>query len=192
MNDAPGSLDDKLRGMLLTMRIVVGVLIAGSTVFLGFAIVRRSMAPQPPRDPVIALVGVAFAVGAPIAAAIVPNLVRRQWERQVAAGMWPGSAASQYGPAVPATPVEEVEPDQETMRWWGVHQTVLILRCGLLEGAAFLQGLAYLVEGNLFSLPLGFAMIGLILMQWPTRERLDRWVEARREAVDQIRGGALS
>jgi hypothetical protein len=186
MNDTPDPLETRLRGNLLTMRIIVGALIVGASALLIIATVKR-MGDGQPRPPVVGLVGVAFVIGAPLAAAIVPNFTRRQWERQVAGGMWPGLPQSPHGPALPATPVEEVSEDDETIRWWGLYQTVLIIRCALLEGAAFLQGVAFMVEGNLFSVILGVVMVGMLLAQWPRREAIDRWVEERRETVERLR-----
>lgn len=191
MNDPGSNLEESLKKNLLVIRIVTGALIAGVVTLLAIVLFIRQTNPQPPRQPVVGLVGVVFAAVALVVAAIVPGFIRRSWERQVAGGMWP--AVPQRGGAapLPPTPVEKVSPDDETNRWWGLYLTTHIVRCAILEGAAFLQGVAYLVEGNLFSLALGIGLLIVLAMQWPRREPIDRWVEARREAVEQIRAGQV-
>jgi hypothetical protein len=67
----------------------------------------------------------------------------------------------------------------------GIFQTRLIIGFAMLEGAAFLQAIAYMVEGQLFSLAIGLALVLVMAMAFPTRSRLENWIERRKGVIMQ-------
>ena len=61
----------------------------------------------------------------------------------------------------------------------GIFQTKTIIACALIEGAAFFNLVAYLIEGHKVSLFTGAACIALVLVQIPTKYRLTNWIQQR-------------
>lgn len=74
----------------------------------------------------------------------------------------------------------------ETLSGVGAYQTRLILSCGLLEGGAFLNLVAFWLERHGFALALAIFFLCAILVQFPTVDRLTNWL-ARQERAAQER-----
>jgi hypothetical protein len=53
----------------------------------------------------------------------------------------------------------------------------MIIGMALLEGAAFYQAIAYYVEGQPLALGLGCLLLLGLIVQFPTRSRVERWLE---------------
>src|SRR6516165_4378201 len=125
------------------MQNVAAPLLIGP-VFLFFIalLVRSQSSAASPAMPIISYVGVAFAVVDVIVFFTIPRLVGVAASRK---------AAREAGP--------EDAPDGQDAFLCGIFQTRLIIGYAMLEGAAFLQGIAYIVEGQLFSLALGLALV---------------------------------
>jgi Na+/melibiose symporter-like transporter len=183
MSEPNGKLESVLSTNLLITRIIVGTLASVVILFLGIFPAPRMTEGKPPAQPVIVIVGLTVAAVALAAFAVAQNVVTRMLERQVAGGAW---SSPWSGPEGKFTADEGA-----TFRWWVLYLTALIARCALLAGAALSQVVAYFIEGNLFSLGLGFGLLAVLLYQWPNRERVDRWVEARREAVERLQRGEI-
>lgn len=60
------------------------------------------------------------------------------------------------------------------------YQTSLIIGLALFEGAAFFNLIAFLVEGQMFSLAVAVVLIAAIIMALPTVGRVQDWIDARR------------
>jgi hypothetical protein len=184
MSGPDNNLDKALNTNLLVTRIIVGAMSAGVVVALGVFTALRLTGDNPPSQPMLGFIGLALAAAALVGVAVVPNIIARTWERQVArGGSWP--------PRRPGPEGKLTADEETTFRWWALYQSALIIRCALLEGAAFFQAIAFLIEGNLFSIGVGLALLAVLLYQWPNRGRVDRWVEARREAVERLQRGEL-
>ena len=54
-----------------------------------------------------------------------------------------------------------------------------IVYLGLLEGSAFLNVIAYLIEGNPLCLVLALLLTGRIIASLPTGEKIETWIEQR-------------
>jgi len=61
----------------------------------------------------------------------------------------------------------------------GAYQASRIVQGGLLEGAGFLQGIAYLLEGQAWSLALGALPVALLVALTPTQLSATRWLQRR-------------
>jgi hypothetical protein len=190
MNDPQQNLDDQLNKIVLVNRIIVGALIAGVTTFIGLVLLIRASGNKPAGQFVLTPVGVGFAVVALAGAAVVPKLAMRRWHRQIAAGVWPALLA-QGSDSLPAANTKDVTPEEEIFRWWNMYPVALIVRCALIEGAAFFQCISYLIEGNVIALIAAVVLVAILVYQWPGRARIGRWVEAQQEAVEQIRRGEV-
>ena len=163
--DSDGAFAIRLR----TMRIIIGALLMGILTFAVVAAITRAQGNMPPLrgEPIVSYVAAGQGVIILLLQAIVPAAI--------ATGM---------RKSLPAEP--EVTPE----RWLAVYQTRMIVGAALLEGAAFTFLIAYLIEGRPWTLAGGLVCAALLaVLYFPTRERVERWVAAQREALQQERLG---
>jgi len=59
------------------------------------------------------------------------------------------------------------------------YQTGLIIGLALLEGAAFLNIMAYMIEGTIYSLGVAAVLLVLLLARFPTVVGVSDWIEQR-------------
>ena len=128
------------RPQLLSMRIIHGALCMGmvtATVVLGML---RLNGGQPPAQlPMISYVGFGMAAVCLVLSFIVPNLLAAGFRQRIAAGTLP-------------LPGDDVG-------WWAIYQARLIVGMALLEGAAFMQAIAYFLEGLPASLGVALGLL---------------------------------
>lgn len=67
----------------------------------------------------------------------------------------------------------------------GAHQVRLIVRCAILEGAAFLNGVAYWVERQEFNFYAMLALIAVMVALFPLRRRLEETIDRQLIAARQ-------
>ncbi|WP_425400923.1 hypothetical protein [Aeoliella sp.] len=67
----------------------------------------------------------------------------------------------------------------------GAYQTTLIIGLAIFEGAAFLNLVAYMIEGQSFSLAVAAVLIAAIVMGMPTIGRVEDWLDARRRSDEE-------
>jgi hypothetical protein len=151
-----------------TMQIIVMALAAGLLMFFVLALFLRGQGQfgPPPDVPVISYVMIAFAAVDSIASAVVPGISLAAARRKLA--------------EEPRRPEGDPSP-----RWYGLCQTILILRIALLEGAAFGLLVAYLLEGRLWTALLALVLLAAVAAHFPTRSRVDAWVERQRSLAEQ-------
>jgi hypothetical protein len=139
---------------LRAMQIIAGTLILGLAITLTVFVVLRALGnPQPPPQvPILTYVGVGLALIAVIAHFIVPRSI-----------------------LAPADP--ERSPGSRELSGLALYQTRMIIGMALLEGAAFYQGIAYYLEGQPLALGLGCLLLLGLIVQFPTRGRVERWLE---------------
>ncbi len=75
----------------------------------------------------------------------------------------------------------------ETLSGVGAYQTRMIISCGLLEGGAFLNLVAYWLERHGFALALGIFFLCAILIQFPTVKSLTSWLARQERAAQEQR-----
>lgn len=61
----------------------------------------------------------------------------------------------------------------------GGYQTSLIIGLALYEGAAFFNLVAYMLEGQMYSLAVAVVLIAAIVMSLPTVGGVQDWIDAR-------------
>jgi hypothetical protein len=151
-----------LTARVRVMRIIMIAYLTGVTVFAAISLVLGNRQ-APPAVPVVTYTAIAFGAVLLLASAIVPNIVvttaRRKMNRESPGGI----------------PIE---------RWCDVYQTRLIVGAAMLIGPTFLFLIAYLIESN----PLNFLAIVFIialLMKFPTRSGIERWIEEQRQLCEQ-------
>jgi hypothetical protein len=160
---------------LRTMRIVLGALCVGVVSMAAVMVWQRQAAPLPPPElPVVTFVALGFAAFMAVFSVAIPLFLQAAWRRQL---------RRQEGPpptgATPALSSEEA--------WWARYQSRLILQAALLEGPAFFQLIAYRVEGLPVSLGVAAGLLICLLMLFPTRAGVERWVAAQRDLMEQGR-----
>ena len=68
-----------------------------------------------------------------------------------------------------------------------VYQTQLMLGAVLTEGPAFLALIAYLLEGSPLALGAALALLVALIARFPTRARLEHWIEQQVQWLIQER-----
>jgi hypothetical protein len=168
--------DAALSGCLRTGRILIGALALGVLTFLGLAVFVRQSNPAPVPDMPF-LTYVALAVGAlqAVLQGILPGLIGAGLRRQIAAGKWP-----------PARPGQSVPPSDRA-KLCALYLTRLIVGAALVEGAALLLLIAYLVEGSVLTLAGAGLMLAMLLVKFPTRPGLEGWLPDQEELLRRER-----
>jgi len=153
MSAAPRPTEEAINGFALVCKIIASSLIGGVLAFAGVAIVLRLGKPPAPGSLI-------SSVAAGVVAATVVI-------RQVVLGLFAGRTGDSQGPA-PAGPL-------------ALYQTRMIVGLALLEGAAFFNLVAYLIEGRWWSLAVTAVPLAFMLAAYPTRTRIRQWVEDREQ-----------
>lgn len=177
---------DDLAANLLTMRIITGALIAGVVVFLAITFVVRSdqqgpifvTAPDLGLSSIFVLLGLVGALLCVLAAYFVPPLLVANQRRQLAEGRFVMG------------PNKEV-PKNETLGLVMIYQSQMIVSLALLEGAAFFNAIAFMLEGSPLSLGLALLLLGVMALWFPTRSGLESWLAEQsillRDDTSQVR-----
>jgi hypothetical protein len=163
---------DYLGQCALRMQIIVGTLASSVVVFAVVALVMRHG--EPAERAVISYVAIPFTiaclVGSPIVASRVAGIARQSLIE---------------GTLKPPPDAPTGSSDVGLLA--GVYQTRLIIAAAIIEGAAFMNLVAYLLEGHVWTLAAAVVLF-ILLMQFPTTGRVENWVSDELESVQQLRG----
>jgi hypothetical protein len=163
---------EELTPRIRAMQIVAGALVLGALIFLGVVIAIRlaGQAPRPPKTPMLSYVGIVFTVMVLVPLALVPDRVIAAGRKQIARGERDASTAS-----------------DETLRLANLYQNCMIIRLALLEGAAFFQIIIFHLEGQQLSLILALILVVGMVLLFPTRARVESWIEKQQEKLEEER-----
>jgi hypothetical protein len=64
--------------------------------------------------------------------------------------------------------------------WWSVYRGRQIVGRAMLEGAGFFNTIAFIVDQNWWSLAIVGLLVFWMLMTFPTRTRVEQWIETQR------------
>jgi hypothetical protein len=106
---------------------------------------------------------------------ILPKVISAAGAKSAAARAQPGGNAGK------AATLESI--DEQRGRLLPLFQTQLIIRAAILEGAAFFAAVMYMLTGNLILAGVAIALLLVMLAAFPTRPRLDRWLEQQQERL---------
>jgi hypothetical protein len=154
------------------MQILASALIASPVFLFVVAFLMRALANGAQATmPVISYVG--FAIAAVEVLTLVSDGFEGGWTRW---GITPNrvAAARRRGAARDASP--EATPYSQDLFLCGAFQTRLVVLLAVVEGTAFLQGIAYIIEGHLFSLAVGLVLLLIMVILFPTRSKLESWM----------------
>ena len=136
-----------------TSQVIAGALMFAVTVFGVIAVIIGGTVQ--PATPIMAYLAVAFAAQVIALRFFVPGLVVKS---QLEALKDEGTSS-----------IEE--------KLQGLFQTRMIIGMALLEGAAFFNLIAYIIEGQWFSLVTAGFLLLLMGMMFPTVRALESWIE---------------
>jgi len=162
------------------MQIIAAAMIAGLTLFLLIDIwlvnfVHVKM--QNPRPlPILSLIAVVVFSSNLLFSLLLPNIIARQAVQNIVAGKWQGRARNTLRP--PSTIAEYLHT---------IQQSKMIVAFALLEGAGFLAGIAYLLEGRVFTLCIVIVVILVMLSIFPTAQKCRDWMTKRAEQIERLR-----
>lgn len=168
-----------LKAMARTMQVIVLALAAG---VITFGVIAAVIGPEAPGNAqqgpsIIAYLAGAVACVALVASIAVPALLVANARRRIVAGR----------PAMP-NPKLTIPPELGNVGPIAVvYQTRLIVGAAILEGAAFFNLIAYLLEGQLLSLVAAGVMLAALLSLFPTPSRLEDWIENQLRVIEQLR-----
>jgi hypothetical protein len=159
--DPSAALEQRLR----TMRVLLVALCVGVLGMAAVMVWLRDAAPLPPPPgvPVLSFVGLGLAAFLAVGSVVLPLVLQATWRR-----------ASRQGPGADEA-------------WWGRYQARLLFQAALLEGATFFQLIAYRIEGLPVSLGVAGGLFLCLLLLFPTRPGVERWVAAQRDLAGQGR-----
>lgn len=129
------------------LQIITVSLVAGVLLFGGIAVFGLGALDGPPEGFVVSAVGAVVAGGAFVLHLIIPAAIARQAGTAPAWGLY------------------------------GMYLTKTIVGLAILEGAAFLNIIATIIEHNGWSLAIAGGLVFWMLALFPTKTRVAHWVE---------------
>jgi hypothetical protein len=185
--------------VVLASQIIAGALIAGPIPLLVIAFFIGPMLGQPPPAPgkpagaaaagqvsdetfrtILSYVAIGAGAMALLLYSIVPRLISSSASKSVAPSTSAAPPVKSAGKGKRAGPRTA---DELRTKLLPQFQTELIVRAAILEGAAFLGAVAYLLTGNPVPACVVVALLATMLVDFPTRTRVESWLERRQEKL---------
>ena len=143
------------------MQIIAAALMAGVLVFLGIVLVTTQGDVFGTHTPeVVAILGVGFGVLATVNHIVIPKIIAGSQLKQIVSSGF-----------------SELDAESKSDRLFGVYRGQLIVALAMLEGAAFFNLIALMVERNVVSLGVTFLLLGLMVFRFPSRDKVLFWVQ---------------
>jgi hypothetical protein len=158
-------------------QIIGGALITGVLFFLGIASVIGLREPE--FGTLVTYVALALAAVILPLSFLVPHWVANRNRRAIAAGTW--APPSPGGSQAPRISPEAIPTDADKLAMAYLPQ--FIVGAALLEGSAFFAGIAYFLGQNPIALGLALLLVGGLILRFPTRHRVQLWVEKQRDKL---------
>jgi hypothetical protein len=164
-----------LKTLTRALQIIVLAMAGGVFAFAVVAILIGAQ--QRPDEPFVTYVAAAFAGVAFVAWAAIPGVIVSRGRQAIVAGQtmqintkMPGSAeAGDVGSLV------------------NLYLQRTIIAVAILEGGAFFNLVAYLLEGRVLSLIVTGVLLVLILMHVPWQTKVADWVQSELTTIEQLR-----
>jgi hypothetical protein len=162
-----GEFPTELNARLMVSRIVWSTIVGGVVIFFAVAAYLRStgqMGP-PPDEPTLTYIVVAAALGLALGYFVLPPLMLTSARRRLA----------------------EQPGDVSLAQLYGAWQTSFIVRLALLEAAAFLAVLAYMLEGTDLARYAALGFMVTLALEFPGRIYLGRLLLEQQILLEQER-----
>jgi hypothetical protein len=161
-----------------TQQIIVGALAAGVWTFLAVALVLFLDEPVNQGDePFLSYLGIGCAVLALVAWGTVPGMIGGRMRELIVAGKADHLTLKPFD----SPDLGDVGP------LGGIYQLRIIVGAAILEGAAFFNLVAYMIEQQMFSLAVAGILAVVIMASMPTYGRLESWVQSELTTIEQLR-----
>ena len=182
-SNLPEELELALRPAARVMQIIIGALFLGASFFVGIVLFLRLGQPGPAGNAQQFLTPIAlgFALLAIVGSAIVPNLIVRQMRHSIVRGTF----RMPSGEGTPEKQRQILDSLGPAAPLCVVCQTKLIIGAAMLEGAAFFNAIAYLIEGNALALAAIAVLLVLLLSKFPTSARIAAWMVPQMRLIDE-------
>jgi hypothetical protein len=150
-------LDGDVRGM----QIIAVALMAGVLLFFGIVLVTtQGNVFGTQRPELITIIAAGFGILAIVNHLIIPAIIAGAHLKQISA-----AGFSELGDAA------------KTELICGVYRIQLIIALALLEGAAFFNLIALMIEHSAVALSAVILLLGLMTLRFPTRDKVSFWVQ---------------
>jgi hypothetical protein len=174
----PGSGVDLPAALVRMLQIIVGAMTTGCIFFL---IIVLLIAGGPDKSvnpsPVLTYVALVFAAAAVVARVIVPGIVAGQARRRI----------RQSQGDLPTASTEPTKQHSDADRLAHGFAVRTILAAAMLEGAAFLFLVAYMVERTPHSVVFAIILIVALAAHFPTASRAEGWIQHQIRLLDEER-----
>jgi hypothetical protein len=167
---------ETVKMVIRTTRIIVIALIVGVVFFGGF-LVTMGLANRQPNQILIAYIAAGFAAVAIPTSIFASSALANKAVQSIAAGTFktPGQ-------------MRHMQIDDDLSRLALVYQQKTIVAGAFLEGAAFFNLVAYMLEGQNYSLLIAVGLVALLAVHIPRTPAVETWLEHRLERVAAERG----
>lgn len=168
--------------VVMVSRIIVFSLVMGVMVFAAVAIFlgadKQAEAPQGALGNLQTTLAAGMALVALVASGLVPRLISKRVRESLAAGDTSG-----LNPMAAQT-MEELG---EVGTLAAVYQTTLIVGVAILEGAAFYNLVAYILEHQTTSLLFTALLLVAMFFKFPSQARVETWIADEQKNIDELR-----
>jgi hypothetical protein len=184
VSDAPWR--DVLAKQVRVLQLVVAAMISGILMFLIVVCLTAGHGPAQEEHPIVTTIALAMAALCVILRLIVPDVVVSAARRKILRG--------EYNPGASATWAAKRQALEAFFRRTGdagrlmaVYMTTTVLAGAILEGAAFLLLVAYLVDRQAVSLAVAIAILVALAAHMPWRARVFAWIDRELGHLEQQR-----
>jgi hypothetical protein len=182
------SWQDDVGRQVRTLQIIVAAIVSGVLMFLFIACLVAG-APREGRS-VLSTIALAVAAILVVLRLIVPAVIASRSRRKILRGQYsPGLGVA--SPAVAEAKRQHLETffrrTGDAGRLMIVYMTNTIMAAAILEGAAFLLLVAYLVDHQAVTLAVAIALLVAIAAHMPWRARVFAWIEEQLRWLEEQR-----
>lgn len=153
----------QINATVRTSQIIVAALVTGVLAFLGIVVALFSRGDG---EPLITWIAIAVAIVTVFASIVVSRMVTRQGLQSTDLPS-PSGVDDRFGVGT---------DDRVLSKVLAAYQTRLIVACAPLEGAAFFNLIAYMLEGQALSLIVAGMLMLLMAVRFPTTGGAEDWV----------------
>jgi uncharacterized membrane protein len=166
-------LEDDLAPLVQTLRVIVVALFVSIIGVTGAMVYLRSQKEKGwnfSEGGIVTLCALAFAIAAPLMGAVIARQAVTTARRKLSAGEVP---VDEGGALISKKQGQEADVESLAM----LYTTKTIILASILEGAAFFNAIAFLIEGDLLTvIAAGLSAVG-VASQFPTIARVVHWFE---------------
>jgi hypothetical protein len=167
-----------------TLQIILAGLASGVIMFgvIAVLLATREAAPQngAAKTLLLTYIAAAFAFVSLAVAWVLPSAIAGSQLRSLVIGT-AGRAGANGSPSSPVADLSKVGALAN------MFQTRAIIGASILEGAALLNLIAYLIEQQPLSLMMAGMLVACMLSQFPTIRKMGRWIESELKTIEQLR-----